>query len=146
MQFRTDKGRIQCYASYYDSSAKRTRQKLVYILGKYGINTRPTPDQLIPDFGTPEQRQRWSDEIAAYIDEHNTVLTTERVERLPLALRSNVDAILADLRSKTPILNVWHRARIKTEIERLARGVGLITRAKPKPAKKAKPSATSNPV
>ncbi|MGO7360160.1 hypothetical protein [Rhizobium ruizarguesonis] len=145
MQFRTVKGRVQCYAAYYDSSAKRTRQKLVYILGKYGqINTKPTPDQLTPDFGTTEQRLRWANEIAAYIDEHNATETTERVERLPLILRSNVDAILADLRSKTPILNVWHRARIKSQVERLARGVGLITRAKPKPAKKTK-AATSNP-
>jgi len=143
MQFRTVKGRVQCYAAYYDSTAKRTRQKLVYIMGKYGtIDRKPTPEDLSSDFGTAEQRNRWANEIATYIDERNTSETTERVERLPRILKSNVDAILTDLRSKTPILNVWHRARIKSEVERLARGVGLITRAKPKPVKKIK-TATS---
>lgn len=139
MQFRTVKGRVQCYAAYYDSTSKRTRQKLVFILGKYGtIGAKPTPDELTTDFGTAEQRLRWANEIATYIDERNTTETTERVERLPTILRSNVDAILIDLKSKTPILNAWHRARIKTEVERLARGVGLMTRAKPKPVKKIK--------
>lgn len=146
MQFKPVKGRVQCYAAYYDGTTKRTRQKLVYTLGKYGqIGTKPTPDQLTPtDFGTTEQRVRWANEITAYIDEHNATEATERVELLPRILKNNVDAILADLRSKTPILNVWHRARIKSEVERLARGVGLITKAKPKPAKKTK-TATSNP-
>lgn len=144
MQFRTVKGRVQCYAPYYDSTTKRTRQKLVYILGKYGqINTKPTPAQLTSDFGTTEQRLQWATEIAAYIDEHNTTETRERVERLPLTLKSNVDAIVADLKSKTPILNAWHRARIKSEVERLARGVGLITRARPKPAKKTKAASSA---
>ena len=144
MQFKPVKGRVQCYAAYYDGATKRTRQKLVYTLGKYGqISAKPTPDQLTPaDFGTPEQRLRWTNEITAYIDEHNTTEATERVELLPRMLKNNVDAILADLRSKTPILNVWHRARIKSEVERLARGVGLITRARPKPVKK--PKATTS--
>lgn len=144
MQFREASSRVQCYAAYYDPAAKRTRQKLVYIVDKYGkIETKPTPDDLTPaDFGTMEQREKWAGEIAAYIDEHNSGEDKRRVEVLPLMLKSTTDGIVADVKSKTPILNAWHRARIKTELDRLAKALGLIVKAKPKPepgAKKTSP-------
>jgi hypothetical protein len=140
MQFRDASSRVQCYAPFYDPTTKRTRQKLVYIVDKYGkIEVKPTPDDLTPaDFGSPEQRQRWADEISTYIDEHNATHAKERVEVLPLMLRSATDGIVADVKSKAPILNAWHRARIKTEIDRLAKALGLVVKAKPKPEKGAK--------
>lgn len=134
MQFREVSSRVQCIAAYYDGETKRTRQKLVWTLDRFGkIEKAPAVEDLTPaDFGTPQQRQRWADEIAAYIEEHNASEDKRRVEVLPLMLKSAVDGIVADAKGKAPILTAWHRARIKTELDRLAKSLGLEVKVKPK--------------
>jgi len=147
MQFREVMARVQCYAAYYDKETKRTRQKLVWSLDRYGkIGTKPSADELTPaDFGSPEQRQKWANEIASYVDEHNAGEEKRRIEVLPLMLKSAVDGIVADVKNKEPILNAWHRARIKSEVDRLAKVLGLIVKAKPKPEKGAKKTSPLGP-
>lgn len=141
MQFREASSRVQCYAAFYDKDAKRTRQKLVWTTDRYGkIETKPTADELTPaNFGSPEQRQKWATEIAKHIDEHNAAEDKRKAEVLPLMLKSTVDGILADLRSKTSHLdNSWHRARMREQAKRLANGLGLVATSKPVKPKKGK--------
>lgn len=69
MQFRETGRKVQCHAAWYDKAAKRGRQKLVHSLNLYGQNSKPSADDLRPaDFGTPEERQKWAQEISEYID------------------------------------------------------------------------------
>jgi hypothetical protein len=139
MQFREVVMRVQCFASYYDKETKRTRQKQVWTLDRYGQNERkPTADALTPaDFGTSEQRQGWADEIAKYIDERNAAETKKNIEVLPFLLKSSIDKITADLRSKTSHLdNPFIKARMRGEVKRLGKALGLIVTTPPKPTKK----------
>lgn len=138
MQFREVSSRIQCYAAYYDADSKRTRQKLVWTMYKFGkIDTKPTIDELTPaDFGSPEQRQRWAAEIGAYIDAHNAGDEKQRADALPRVLKNTVDSIYAELRKKPSHLNnPFHLARMRGEVERLGKKLGLVVTRQAKPKK-----------
>ncbi|MBY2975519.1 hypothetical protein ELI24_39220 [Rhizobium ruizarguesonis] len=138
MQFREVSSRVQCYAAYYDPAAKRTRQKLVYVVDKFGkIETKPSPDELTPaDFGTPEQRHKWAGEIAAYIDQHNAEDEKKRADVLPFMLKSAVDNIYAELRKKDSHLdNPFHLARMREQVKRLGKKLGLIVTTPERPKK-----------
>jgi len=138
MQFREVSSRIQCYAAYYDPASKRTRQKLVWTMYKFGkIDARPTIDELTPaDFGSPEQRQHWATEIGAYIDEHNARDEKQRADALPRMLKSIVDSIYAELRKKPSNLdNPFHLARMRDEVQRLGQKLGLVVTRQAKPKK-----------
>lgn len=109
MQFRTVKNRVQCHAAWYDPATKRGRQKLVYSLPTFGpINKKPTPADLTPaDFGTAEQREKWTSEIAAEIDrinaeaeKHHRDLVPTRFTSAAKRLAENLDQITDEQRAE----------------------------------------------
>lgn len=149
MQFResSDHRRTQCLAAEYDRTRKRTRQKLVFTLDFHELavtGKRPQPSDL--RIGSPEQRQKWAQEISAYIDKRAEAGRQNSI-RNGLAVVDNImRKIIDDLKSKTPILSEQDEERLASLIKAWAKEfhITIPSTAGPTsvPAKKKDPSSS----
>lgn len=129
MQFResNDRRRTQCLAPEYDRESKRTRQKLVFTLDFHELavsGKRPQPNDL--RMGSPEQRQKWAKEISAYIDKRTEAGRQNAVRSGLLVIESLMGKILADLKSKTPILSEQDEERLADLIKTWAKELHIV--------------------
>jgi predicted component of type VI protein secretion system len=93
MQFREIGGRIQCLSAYYDHDCKRTRQKLVISLPRYGLTPRSVHvDQL--KIGTLEEREKWQEEINEFLAKQNKAQKAESDKRQARHLVRTADQLV----------------------------------------------------
>lgn len=127
MQFRETGGKVQCHAAWYDKAAKRGRQKLIYSLNRYSVNSKPSADDLRPaDFGTQEERQKWAQEISDYIEKQAEITKKSRVISTVGMFHGAVKMILQDRDRTEPLLSEDQMGEIKTDFRRLAPALGLL--------------------
>jgi hypothetical protein len=117
MQFRDMGGRTQCLVAIYDPESKRTRQKLVFSMDKDEVEQVPAPADL--SFGSPDQREAWSQEIADFVADRRDRLEKDAIKNAPNDLEMIVDKIVHDHDSQLGILTDEDREKIQAQILRL---------------------------
>jgi hypothetical protein len=118
MQFRDMGGRTQCLVAIYDPESKRTRQKLVFSMDKDEVEQVPAPADL--SFGSPDQREAWSQEIADFVADRRDRLEKNAIKNAPNDLEMIVDKIVHDHDSQLGILTDEDREKIRAQILRVA--------------------------
>jgi len=95
MQFRPVGKKIQCLVAVYDPETKRTRQRMVCSIERYGTFTKsaPSPDRLA--FGSKEERAVWVQEIQEFIDAEKRKDEEDRSSLLPGIIKSNISDLIA---------------------------------------------------
>lgn len=123
MQFREVGRRVQCLASQYDPQAKRTRQRMVFSLRRFGPVSRPTPADL--RIGDEAQRRRWADEIARFLELKAEKEAAEDAAMLPVRLRLLVDRVVHCHKNQPAKMTDDIRKRLAAELRRLGPVVGI---------------------
>lgn len=144
MQYRVSANgrRVQCLAAMYDSTAKRTRQKLVWTIDLYDPREpRPTPDELAA--GTPEQREAWAAEIAKYLDDRKEKARQNTVRSGIAVVAGIMKKITDDLNSQTPTLSDDDRQRVTAMVRGWTEALHIAPQPARKPAERKAPIATA---
>lgn len=125
MQFResSDRRRVQCLAPEYDRDSKRTRQKLVFTIDFHSSKVAPGPGDLRS--GSPEQREQWSKEIAAYLADRADVERKDRIKGSIIVAERAMSRVVEDLKSKTPLLTEADEERVGQLIKGWAKALEI---------------------
>lgn len=124
MQFREVGQRVQCHVAWYDAGSKRTRQTMVYSF-LAAAPRKPSALELRPGFGTPEQRQAWTNEIWMEIFNRAVRQGADDPASLPSKLNDIAMTIIMQFETPPVPFSAQEMERMRASIRPLARFLEL---------------------